>query len=50
MNWSTASAAVLTEGERVLTDDPHRSDSVTTIGRMSACDAAHEGQMSTSPS
>lgn len=30
--WDTANAAVLAEGKRVLIDDEHRFDGVTTIG------------------
>ena len=30
--WNTANDAVLAEGTRVLIDDPHRFDDVTTIG------------------
>ena len=30
--WNTANDAVLAEGQRVLIDDPHRFDGVTTVG------------------
>ena len=32
VSWNTANDAVLAEGQRVLIDDPHRFDDVTTIG------------------
>jgi transposase len=32
VSWNTANDAVLAEGRRVLIDDPHRFDGVTTIG------------------
>ncbi len=32
MSWHTANTAVLTEGRRVLIDDPHRFDGVAVIG------------------
>jgi len=32
VSWHTANTAILTEGRRVLIDDPHRFDGVTTIG------------------
>ena len=32
VSWNTANAAVLAEGQRVLIDDPHRFDGVTTVG------------------
>lgn len=32
VSWNTANTAVLAEGRRVLIDDPHRFDGVTTVG------------------
>jgi len=32
VSWHTANTAILTEGKRLLIDDPHRFDGVTTIG------------------
>jgi hypothetical protein len=32
VSWNTANAAVLAEGQRVLIDDVHRFDGVTTVG------------------
>jgi transposase len=32
VSWNTANDAVLAEGQRVLIDDPHRYDGVTTVG------------------
>ena len=32
VSWNTANDAVLAEGQRVLIDDPHRFDGVTTVG------------------
>jgi transposase len=32
VSWNTANAAVLAEGQRVLIEDPHRFDGVTTVG------------------
>ena len=49
MSWNTANDAVLAEGKRVLIDDPHRFDGVTSSGSMSTSGGTPAAATSTSP-